>query len=220
MENCVRRLSLFLFLTLGSYANAGLIVGYAPAVEVTTGMTASGILSLGSNATVQENTGSFGDNITVRPSVAGSTFNDAIVNDDFFQFSLGSLSTNYFDLQSLAFHAYNGGMSTPRGWVLRSNLDGYASDIDSAFITATLNDVAPELFSVDLSSFTGLSAVDFRIYAFAPTAGFAVNFGNIRVYGAVYDEFGNEIAGQVPAPATVALMTLGLLGLRFRRSAN
>ncbi|WP_143871874.1 PEP-CTERM sorting domain-containing protein [Catenovulum sediminis] len=207
-----------LALSVSGFANAGLIVGYAPNVEVTTGMDATGITWVDSNAEIYESSGgSFGDAITLRPSVAVATFSDAVAANDFFQFSISAQLSNSFDLETFSFHAYNGGASTPRGWVLRSSVDSFASDIDSSFITAPYDTIAPDLFSVDLSSFTSLTSIDFRVYAFAPTAGYAVNFGNLQIRGTVFDELGNEIQTQIPEPSTLAIFTLGIMGLASRR---
>lgn len=206
-----------LVLSVSGFANSSLIVGYAPGTSSAAGVVASGITSAGSNAELFEgDSASFGDVINVRPSVVGATAGDAVAANDFFQFSINALNSNYFDLSALTFSAYNGGLTTPRGWVLRSSADAFASDIDSSVIVATFSSIGPELFSVDLSSLTALTSIAFRVYAYAPTAGYAVNFLKLEITGTVFDQNGIEIKA-VPEPSNLAILALGLIGLVSRK---
>jgi len=193
--------------------NAALIVGYSPDVPVIPGMNASIIDDTGSNAVITVGTGgSFGDYINLSPSAAGASGSDAVTNGDFFQLALTAEPGKTFDLARLDFEAYKGGISSPRGWALTSSADSYASIIDEDIITADIDSPAPDSFSVDLSSYTGLSDITLRMYGFSPATFNVVNFRELLVSGTVYN------VSTIPAPGALALVATGLLSLsRLRR---
>ena len=196
-------------------SHASIIVGYLPDINVASGMAASAIDDTGSSAGVTVGAlGPFGGVVNVAVSAAGSSFADAVANNDYFQFSLTALSVNTFDLDTLTFGAYNGGASVPRGWVLRSSSDGFVNDIANSLVTAAFGS-PPEPFSVDLSSFAGLTDITLRLYTFAPIQNFVVNFQDIVVNGTVFDGSGNVI--NAPEPASIALFAVGLAGFGFAK---
>lgn len=166
--------------------HANVIVGYSPDVSATAGIDASVIDSTGSSASVTvDSGGAFGDVICLRPSAGGTSGADAIANNDYFQFTLTAQPGYAFDLDSMDFEAYNGGTSTPRGWALTSSLDGFSSILDENTITANLDSVSPDPFSVDLSTLTGLSDITLRMYGYAPASNLAVDFHEVVVNGTV-----------------------------------
>lgn len=142
----------------------------------------------------------------------------AVSNNQFFQFTVGSTSGYQLDLSSLAFDAGRGGASNPRGWVLRSSIDGFAADIG----TAAIPTVQPTLthFSIDLSgaAFQDLvAAVTFRIYGYAPAVpGVGSFFDNLTLNGSV----NSDILVPIPGALAMFLAALGTVAARARRASR
>jgi hypothetical protein len=138
----------------------------------------------------------------------------AVANNQFFQFTTTPNAGFELDLTSLTFDAGRGGASTPRGFVLRSSLDGFSTDI----ATATIPTVQPTLtnFSIDLTgaAFQNINtAVTFRIYGFAPAANGVGNFyDNLTLNGEVVTE------AVVPEPSSVTMaITAAVFGFGLAR---
>lgn len=91
----------------------------------------------------------------------------------------------------LQISAAKGGSSNPRGFVVRSSLDGYTADL----MAVTLTTIAPSwvVYTVPLgTAFMGLgSPVTFRMYGFAPNPGNSVD--------------PNQISFIYASPATVGM---------------
>jgi hypothetical protein len=110
---------------------------------------------------------------------------DAVDDDAYFQFTVAVNPGLSLALDSLVFFAARGGVSTPRGWVLRSDVDGFASNIDTQEVPTQRPELTP--FLVDLSgpAFQGLSAVTFRIYTYITDPGTSVDYVDVTLNGMV-----------------------------------
>lgn len=170
--------------------------------------TATPVNDTGSSADLEPGS-TLPNSIFLEQLILSTTPAAAVANNQFFQFTTTPTPGFELDLTSLTFDAGRGGGSTPRGFVLRSSLDGFASDI----ATGTIPTVQPTLtpFSIDLSgiSFQGItSALTFRIYGFTPSA---------PLVGVFYDDLtlnGTVVSAQaVSEPGTLTMVGMGLLGL-------
>jgi hypothetical protein len=207
-------------LSISSIANAGLIVEYdylnatsssnLVSSFVDSNYTASDLLANGISGT-----GGFGNHFY--HSGWDSSFN----SNKYYNLTVSSLSQ--FQLTSMAFSLENtSGTST---FWLRSNLDGFVSNISSGnFISGLVTD-----FTVDLTSLSSIvTPIEFRFYiASTSTAGFANH--QCKPAGSTLWDAGCggsdvgldlSISGSkvdVPEPSTLAIFALGMIGLASRR---
>jgi hypothetical protein len=109
-------------------------------------------------------------------------------------------------LTDLQFDAMRGGGATPRGYVVRSSADNFATDLATAdLLTArpTYTHVTVPLTGAAFQDLT--SPIEFRLYVYAPASGNSVDWDNITLNGTI-------------APEPVGLSILGLAGvLAWRR---
>lgn len=202
-------------------ANAAVLVGLHDPVVTAPGVTAGPIDDTGSSAGVNFSSGLgldgtfllLYDTVTVRPPLGATSEPSAVVTDSYFQFDVAADPGLVLNLSSLDFGGYKGGDSDPRGWVLRSSVDGFAADIASDGIISNPfggGSTEPDAFSVDLSggAYQGLADITLRMYAYAPTADFAVNFADVELNGSVVPE---------PSRAILSLVALGAAAVRRRR---
>jgi hypothetical protein len=217
---------------LATSAQAASLVRYDDPVSTAAGVTAGQISSTGSEAGIfttfneASPTGSFlstYDTVTVRPPSGATSGSSAVSNNSYFQFDVAADSGLLLNLSSLNFGAFKGGDSDPRGWVLRSSVDGFSVDIDANTVTANPfsgGSTEPDAFNVDLSAaqYQGLADITFRMYAYAPTENFAVNFTDLELRGVVTPEIPTEA---VPEPASLlGLAALGAVGFATRRKLS
>lgn len=114
---------------------------------------------------------------------AATTAALAVSNNVYFSIYVKPFSNGQLTVTNISFKAARGGASTARGYVLRSSLDNFASDIATADLATqrpTFTDV-----SIDLGSdFIGLDdGVEFRIYCYTPSSGQSVDFDDITITG-------------------------------------
>ncbi len=172
--------------------------------------------ALNTTASTVNNTGSSADllysaappsSAFVEQLILSTTPADAVANNQYFQFTIAANVGYSLALSDITFDAARGGSSTPRGWVLRSSVDGFAADI----ATDTVPTVQPTFtgFNTSLAAgaYQGLtSPVTFRIYGFAPGApGVGILYDNLTVHGNVM------MSQPVPIPGAL-MMLLGGLG--------
>ncbi len=151
--------------------------------------------------------------LRVNPNGNAASATAAVTNGVFFSFTLEPDTGYVMNLDSLQFKASRGGASTPRGWVVRSSLDGYATNIDSADIPTQRPTWTDYSLNLSGSLYQNISGpVTFRFYVYSPAAGSTIEFDNITLNGTV-----------VPEPSAWALAASGLLlvlACRRRRGAD
>lgn len=198
----------------GSVLSANALVKYsAPGgsfapTEVTGNVTASNLSDTGSAGDLQAGA-TFPNTVFLQQTVTSPDPASAVLNNQYFEFTVAADAGFVMDLTSLSFDAARGGASTPRGWVLRSNLDGFTSDIASAEVPTSLPNLTS--FDVDLSDalYQDVAAVTFRMYGFGPSTSIGQFFDNIVLNGNVQ---------AIPEPSALALCVGVLTMLRRRRA--
>jgi hypothetical protein len=130
----------------------------------------------------------------------------ALANGQYFTLSL-SITPGVFANLVVNLQVGKGGNNDPRGYFVRSSLDGFTMDIFAAVLPNGAKQApAPASFSVDA---IGQTAIDLRFYTYAPSTGNSVDFRNL------------EVADGVPEPTTWALVATGLLSATlWRRRGN
>ena len=128
----------------------------------------------------------------INPAEGANTIAGAVATDSYYEFTVDGDAP--LQLDSLAFQAARGGGSTPRGWALRSSLDGFSTDVASADVPTTRTTLTN--FQVDLSgaAFQNVDGpITFRMYVYTPGAGASVEFENL------------VLSGKLPTSATATL---------------
>jgi hypothetical protein len=197
----------------GSVLPANALVKYsAPggsfaATEVAGNVTASNLSDAGSAGDLQAGA-TFPNTVFLQQNITSPNPASAVLNNQFFEFTVAADAGFAMDLTSLTFDASRGGASTPRGWVLRSNLDGFTTDIASAVVPTAQPNLAS--FNIDLSGDLNqdISSVTFRLYGFGPSTGIGQFFDNIILNGSVH---------AIPEPTALTAMCVGILPLCRRR---
>jgi hypothetical protein len=121
--------------------------------------------------------------LRIDPGDGSTSADEAVAGGTFFEFTVTANPGVLLALDNLTFSSARGGAAEPRGWVLRSSVDGFASNIDSEVVPSQRPDLT--IFTVDLSDcqFQGLSAVTFRIYTFVPAGGQSVEYVDVTLNG-------------------------------------
>jgi hypothetical protein len=123
--------------------------------------------------------------LRIDPGDGSTSPGEAVAGGTYFEFTVTASPGLSLALDDLYFSSARGGAAEPRGWVLRSSVDGFASDIDSEVVPSQRPDLTA--FTVDLSGpeFQGLPAVTFRIYSFVPAGGQSVEYVDVSLEGTV-----------------------------------
>ena len=178
--------------------------GYQP-TAVAAGATATAVaISADVAVATIENFGYPTDPVLrIEPGPGSTTAALAVANNEFFTFTVTANPGLLLDLDNLTLDSGRGGDSAPRGWVVRSSVDGFAADLDTQLVP-TVRPVFTA-FSVNLGGpqFNNLSAVTFRVYTFVPFGGQSLEYDNVTLNGTVV----------VPEPLGLGLFGLGAVGL-------
>jgi hypothetical protein len=130
----------------------------------------------------------------------------AVANNKYYEFSLTGDAGNTLNLTNLEFDVMRGGAGTPRGYVVRSSLDSFASNLSQADVET----VRPNYTHIIVPlSALNVPGVTFRIYSYSPAGGSSLDYDNITVNGDV-----------VPEPSTLGVLALAGLTLLARRSGR
>jgi hypothetical protein len=157
----------------------------------------------------------FGNVLQAYPPNGATSAANALALNSYFTISVAAVPGNVLDLTTLQFDVGKGGNSDPRGYFIRSSVDGFASDLFATNLPMGPQQ-PPALQTIDLStlsSYQGLPAIDFRFFVWAPDvdpAGIlhSVDFRNLQLQGEV-----------VPEPSSLALLAVAVAGFGlFRHS--
>jgi hypothetical protein len=156
----------------------------------------------------------FGNVLEAYPTAGSTSAALALANNSFFTLSL-SITPGTFGPVFVNFNVGKGGNSDPRGYFVRTSLDGFASNVLSQTLPSGANQApAPQSFSLNL---TGQSSVTLRFYVWTPNpANNSVDFRNLEVAR-------NVPGTPVPPSWSLALIGLAIAGLYSawrRRSAS
>ncbi len=166
--------------------------------------------------------------LRVTTADGNTTPSTAFSQNRYFQFSITASLGSDVDLSSLTFNVARGGDGNPRGFLVRSSADNFATTLTAtgspalttnADATTTgydITTVRPNYTAVNIpltaaafqniQSLSG-SAITFRVYSYAPAVGSSVDYDDITVNGTV----------TVPEPASAGLVTMGAIGLLSAR---
>jgi hypothetical protein len=141
------------------------------------------------------------------PSNTSTSHGTALSNNSFFTITLNLMAGSSMNLTSLAYNVGKGGSGDPRGYFIRSSVDGFASDI-KAVTLPTGAQAAPGADLVDLSgaSYQGLSSLALRFYIWTPfPVSNSVDWNNITLNGTA-----QAAPGSTPEPGSLWLLVGGL----------
>jgi hypothetical protein len=159
----------------------------------------------------------FGNVLQAYPNADSTTAALALTNNSFFAMTL-SIPGGSFGPVQVSYEVGKGGDSDPRGYFVRSDLDGYLTNLmDEVLPSGEFQAPSLRSFNLDL---TGLESITLRFYIYTPIPGDnSVDFRNLTVSGTYVEP--PPIESGVPEPGTWALSGLGLAAVaawRRRRS--
>lgn len=165
-------LSIYLLFLLCSMANAQDMVQYDFNVDTNPTAIAGNIASSTYDGSLLSGSyigdDGFGDVLQSYPSSGSTDAATALANNSYFTITINAVGGQTFDLDTLSYKVGKGGDSDPRGYFIRSSLDGYTSDLYSETLPLG-SQQAPALRTVPLAGFTDLTTVTFRFYIFTPS---------------------------------------------------
>jgi len=145
------------------------------------------------------------------PSSGSTTAANAVTNASYFSFTVDPTSVGAtFSLTNLTFDAARGGSGSPRGWVVRSSADSFATNLGTSDIGTVRSTFTNYSVSLTGSSFQDLTGpITFRIYSYSPSTLSSVEYDNITLNGVA-----------IPEPSSLALLAAGGLLIAKRRRRN
>lgn len=178
------------------------------------GLTAS-TLGTGSLASAVVSGGIYATKVCiVTPPNTATEADNAIIANSYLSMTITPSAGKYLDLDSISFLIAKGGASSPRGYVLRSSVDNYSSDIAAAEVTTVRTVQTSVAISLSNGTFGRVkSSITFRLYFYTPTTPTALDLDTLVLNGEVLDpstEVGKDIAQSFAAYlATAGFGTLG-----------
>lgn len=194
-------------ITLAQYNFNTFASGLAVQSQPTTtaaNVVVTSVLAGGGASVVDDSSGSGSHGLKLRDVETSTNVTDAIANNDYFKFTITPAAGYTLNLASLSLYVANPA-STPRGYAVRSSLDGYAANL----FGSTFNSFGNASPSATLTATSLTSTIEFRVYGFLPSSpdpARGLVFDNITISGEV---------NAVPEPTTMGL--IGVAGAMAMR---
>jgi hypothetical protein len=164
------------------------LLAYAFDADLSPTTTASGLsgsnITNGSLSTCVWDAGLVLDTLSASGATSAAT---AVSTNSYYYLTATPDVGKVLNLTSLVFDVTRGGATTPRGYVVRSSVDSYASTLATADVSTQVPTFTTGV-TVDISgaSFQGLaSAITFRLYIYAPNTTNDLLWDNVVLNGAV-----------------------------------
>lgn len=138
------------------------------------------------------------------PQGSSTTPAAAVTGNKYFEFTVTPEAGYQFTLDSIGFDVTRGGGSTPRGYLLRSSVDNYATDLAGGDLLTARPTYTPVAVTLGSTYADLTTPVTFRFYNYAPAAGNSIDYDNLSLSGTVT---------AVPEPSVFAMAALGGLAL-------
>ncbi|MGR8935637.1 MAG: hypothetical protein ACU837_14780 [Gammaproteobacteria bacterium] len=125
----------------------------------------------------------YGNILEAYPSTGAIDASSALSNNSYFTVALTANAGQTIDIGTVEFEVGKGGSSDPRGYFIRSSVDGYTADL----IAETLplgSQPPPAQKTINVSgnpAYQGLNSITFRFYVFTPAQSgwYSVDFRNL-----------------------------------------
>jgi hypothetical protein len=124
----------------------------------------------------------FGNVLEAYPTAACTSAASALTNNCYFTITITANGGQTFSLYAISYKVAKGGDSDPRGYFIRSSVDGYATDIVSETLPSGANQT-PDQRTVVLTGHDNLTSVTFRFYVFTPDDFFSVDWRDVYFIG-------------------------------------
>lgn len=125
----------------------------------------------------------YGNILEAYPSAGAIDASSAFGNDSYFTVTLTANAGQTIDIGFVEFEVGKGGPSDPRGYFVRSSVDGYTSDLISENLPVG-SQPPPAQKTINVSgnpAYQGLSSITFRFYVFAPapSGAYSIDFRSL-----------------------------------------
>jgi fibronectin-binding autotransporter adhesin len=117
------------------------------------------------------------------PTILSTTPDAAVLNQADFKFTLTADPGFLLNLTGLNFDVMRGGASTPRGYVVRSSVDNFATDLGTADVLTARPTFTAVAIDLSGSVFQSLSTITFKIYSYTTGTGASLDYDNVTVNG-------------------------------------
>ncbi len=135
----------------------------------------------------------------------------AVSSGSYISFTITPTAGNLLDLSSLTFNVARGGAATPRGVVVQTSADNFASNLLATDIATQRPTYTLENLDLSGAAFQNLSSFTVRYFAYTPGTGQSLDTDDITINGAI-----------IPEPSSIALLgcaPVGIAGCVRRRRA-
>jgi hypothetical protein len=110
----------------------------------------------------------FGNVLQTYPSLGSTSYATALANNSYYTITITPNAGYTVSLSRVVFEVGKGGSTDPRGYFIRSSVDGFASDIAAETLPSGAA-ASPVQKEIALDGFQDLSSVTFRFYVYTPS---------------------------------------------------
>lgn len=149
-------------------------------------ITASVVTNIGCFSLVSGAAGYATNVLIANPGANAISQATAVSNNSYFYFTVTPTPGQTMNLTSLVFNAARGGASTPRGYVIRSSVDNFATNIAAGDLLSQRTVFNAHTIDLSGASFQGLNgSVTFRVYIYGPSTGVSIDMDDLTVNGTI-----------------------------------